>query len=508
MKKSALHTLLIGCLFLTLVANAQKSKERPNILFCIADDASMKSFGAYGDTFIHTPSIDSLAKEGVVFNNAYNGNPKCSPARACILTGKYSWQLKEAADHNGRFPSEFKTYPQLLANEGYNVGFSGKGWGPGVYDTADNPAGPEYNSIKITPPYENISNIDYAANFGAFLNEKGEEKPFCFWLGAKEPHRAYELDSWKKAGRELKEAVVPPFYPDNEIVRGDLLDYANEVEWYDIQVGRAIQILREKGLLENTMIVVTSDHGMPFPRVKGQIYEEGFHIPLIFYWKGKIYPGRTVNDFVSFSDLAPTFMEVVGALPHRQMTGGSLIKQLLSPKSGQIDPSRDHVLLGKERHDVGRSNEDGTDLAYPVRAIRNDSLLYVHNIKPKRWPVGNPEYGFLNCDGSPTKTYLTDLKPGDKEYFFFEMNFDKRPEHELYNIQEDPHCINNLADLPEYAVQIKKLRTQMETELIAQGDPRTLGNGDIFDNYIYYGKRLDYKTGERISPLNYVKQDE
>ena len=508
MKKPALHTLLIGCLFLTPLANAQISTERPNILFCIADDASMKSFGAYGDTFVSTPYIDSLAKEGVVFNNAYNGNPKCSPARACILTGKYSWQLKEAADHNGRFPSEFKTYPQLLANEGYNVGFSGKGWGPGVYDTADNPAGPEYNSIKITPPYENISNIDYAANFGAFLNEKGEEKPFCFWLGAKEPHRAYELDSWKKAGRELKEAVVPPFYPDNDIVRGDLLDYANEVEWYDTQVGKAIQILREKGLLENTMIVVTSDHGMPFPRVKGQIYEEGFHIPLIVYWKGKIYPGRTVNDFVSFSDLAPTFMEVTGSKPHRQMTGGSLMKQLLSPISGQIDPSRDHVLLGKERHDVGRSDQDGTDLAYPVRAIRNDSLLYVHNLKPKRWPVGNPEYGYLNCDGSPTKTYLTDLRPGDKEYFFFEMNFDKRPEHELYNIQKDPHCISNLANLPKYANQIIKLRTQMETELIAQGDPRTLGNGDIFDNYIYYGKRLDYKTGERISPLKYVKQGE
>ena len=133
--------------------------ERPNILFCIADDASMKSFGAYGDSFVNTPSIDSLAKEGVVFNNAYNGNPKCSPARACILTGKYSWQLKEAADHNGRFPSEFRTYPQLLANEGYNVGFTGKGWGPGVYDTADNPAGPEYSSIKITPPYKGISDI-------------------------------------------------------------------------------------------------------------------------------------------------------------------------------------------------------------------------------------------------------------------------------------------------------------------------------------------------------------
>lgn len=132
----------------------------------------MKSFGgAYGDTFINTPNIDGLADNGLVFENAYNGNPKCSPpARACILTGKYSWQLKEAADHNGRFPLEFKTYPQLLAKKGYRVGgYTGKGWGgPGVYDTKDNPAGPKYNTIKLEPPYKGITDVDYAANFEVF----------------------------------------------------------------------------------------------------------------------------------------------------------------------------------------------------------------------------------------------------------------------------------------------------------------------------------------------------
>lgn len=484
----------------------QNSPKKPNILLCIADDASMKSFGAYGDTFINTPAIDSLAQQGLVFNNAYNGNPKCSPARACILTGKYSWQLKEATDHNGRFPSEFRTYPALLAQEGYHVGYTGKGWGPGVYDTKDNPAGPEFNKLTLTPPYKGITNIDYSGNFEAFLDKNESNDPFCFWLGAKEPHRFYELDSWKKAGKKLEEADVPPFYPDNEIIRGDLLDYANEVEWFDTQVGRAIKILKQKGLLNNTLVVISSDHGMPFPRVKGQIYEEGFHVPLIAYWKGKILSGRTVDDFVSFSDLAPTFMQVTGTTPHEQMTGSSLIDILTSQKSGQIDAARDHVLLGKERHDVGRSNEDGIDLGYPVRAIRTSKYLYAHNIKPERWPVGNPEFNFMNCDGSPTKSYLTDLKPEDEEYPFFEINFDKRPEEELYNIQQDPHCMKNLANLPEYAEAMKQLRSTMEKELVSQGDPRTLGNGDVFDNYIYYGKRLDYKTGKRLPALNYVKQ--
>ncbi|MDO7173147.1 sulfatase [Mariniflexile sp. AS56] len=495
-------SLLLGCR--TKQTNiSNKSEKQPNILFCIADDASMNSFGAYGDTFISTPSIDNIAKEGVVFNNAYNCNPKCAPARACILTGKYSWQLKEATNHNPKMPTEFKFYPELLQQNGYNVGFTGKGWGPGVFKGDINPAGPDYSSIKLTPPHKGISNIDYAANFEKFLNENNSKAPFCFWLGAKEPHRFYELDSWKKENKKLADAKVPPFYPDNDLIRGDLLDYAVEVEWFDTHVGKAIKLLEDKGLLDNTLVIITSDHGMPFPRVKGQIYEEGFHVPLIAYWKGKILKGRTVEDFVSFPDIAPTLMEVAGLKPHEQMTGKSFKNLLESEKSGQIDAANDHVLLGKERHDVGRSNEDGTDLAYPVRAIRDNKFLYVHNIKPERWPVGNPEYDYMNCDGSPTKSYLTKLKPDDSEYHYFEMSFDKRPEEELYNIQDDPNCMNNLAGLPEYIQIAKNMKRQMEAELIAQGDPRTLGNGDVFDKYKYYGPGLDYKTGKRTKAPKY-----
>ena len=285
---------------------------------------------------------------------------------------------------------------------------------------------------------------------------------------------------------------MPGFYPDNEIIRGDMQDYAIEVEWYDTHIGEAIKALEERGLLDNTLILITSDHGMPFPRIKGQIYEEGFHVPLIAYWKGVIQPGRKITDFVSFPDVAPTIMEAVGMKPHEQMTGKSFLDLLISQKSGRIDENRDHVLLGKERHDTGRANEDGIDLAYPVRAIRNDEFLYAHNIKPERWPVGNPEYGFRNCDGSPTKSYLLEIEEGSEEYKYFEMSFGMRPEEELYNIQDDPDCINNLATLPEYAEVKAQLRQQMEAELKEQGDPRILGNGDVFDNYPYGGRQLDY----------------
>ena len=487
------HLFILFILFLGLHLHAKNSAgKRPNILFCIADDASMKSFGAYGSTVAKTPAFDRLASQGVRFENAYNCNPKCSPARACLVTGRYSWQLKEACNHFAKFPPEFALYPHLLMKAGYHVGYTGKGWGPGRYDGKYNPAGPAYNKIRKRPPYKGIHPCDYAANFKLFLDEKKSDQPFCFWFGAHEPHRIYEKGSWKKTEHKLADVDVPPFLPDNDIVRGDLLDYTLEVEWYDLHLGRIIKLLKENGLFDNTLIIVTSDHGMPFPRVKGQIYEEGFHIPMIAYWKGVIQPGRVVEDFINFPDVAPTLLEVAGEPIHAQMTGRSFLDLLKSKKSGQIDPTRNHVLLGKERHDVGRANADGTDLTYPVRAIRTKDFLYVHNIKPERWPVGNPEYGYRNCDGSPTKRYITQLKVGDPEYHFYEMCFGKRPEEELYQIRKDPDCMKNLANNPEYAAVKKQLRTQMEAELTQQGDPRTLGNGDVFEHYQYQGRKLKY----------------
>ncbi|CAA6676270.1 MULTISPECIES: sulfatase [unclassified Lentimonas] len=497
--------LLVAALSFSSAWGASSDKQpttaaRPNILFCIADDASMRTFGAYGGTTIETPAFDRLAAEGALFENAYNCNPKCAPARACLVTGMFSWQLKEAGNHFSHFPSEFAFYPHLLMEAGFHVGVTGKGWGPGTYETKHNPAGPAYDEIKLKAPYKSMSNVDYGANFAAFLDEKPADAPFCFWFGTFEPHRAYEKGAWKKAGMKLEDAVVPPYFPDNAVVRGDLLDYANEVSWFDLHLGKAIAALEERGLLENTLIIVTSDHGMPFPRIKGQIYEEGVHVPMVAYWKGVIQPGRVIEDFVNFPDVAPTFLEAVGYELHPQMTGKSFLDVLRAPESGQIDPTRDHVLLGKERHDTGTASEDGTDLSFPVRAIRTKEFLYVHNIKPDLWPAGNPEYGWRNTDNSPTKSYLTNLKPGDAEYSFYEMSFGKRAEEELYQIQKDPDCMTNLASNPEYTAVIAKLRKQMESELIEQKDPRTLGEGDVFDAYPYVGRQLDYKTGKTIAP--------
>lgn len=477
------HKLLALSIVIPAISvNAQKH-EKPNILFIIADDISRNSMGVYGCSYIKTPAFDRIANEGVLFTNAYTNNPKSAPSRAMLLTGRFSWQLKEACNHNPVMPEEWVFYPDILEKNGYKTGFTGKGWAPGVFPGEHNPAGPEYNELKLIAPYKYISNKDYVGNFEAFLDQNTDKKPFCFWFGTHEAHREFERDVHLKAGIDPKDVSVQKCFPDNDIVRRDLADYGVEVEYHDKQIQKCLDLLEERGLLNNTIIIATSDHGMAFPHIKGQIYNEAFHVLFAVRWGDKIKPGRTVEDFISFPDVAPTLLEAAGLKPHKQMTGKSFLGLLLSEKSGKLSKTRSYALLGRERHDLGRSDGDHLSVGYPVRAIRTDKYLYVKNFKPNRWPVGDPEYNYMNCDNSPVKTYLLEQKPSSPDYSYFLMSFGKRPDEELYDVILDPDCTVNLAQSPAY-YQIKTdLNKQMTKELRLQEDPRILGNGDIFDYY-------------------------
>jgi len=458
-----------------------QTARRPNILFFIMDDWSHGHAGAYGATWLKTPNFDRVARKGVLFTNVFTSNPKCSPCRASILTGRNSWQLKEAVNHYSVFPNEFAVYPSLLEKAGYAVGLTGKGWGPGDYRSTGfthNPAGHEFQKRTLKPPYAGIGNRDYAGNFDDFLAQKPKDSPFCFWMGTTEPHRFYEEGSGVRAGRNPADVKLPSYYPDHRTVRSDMLDYALEVEWADQHLGRALDKLEQTGELDNTLVLATSDHGMPFPRVKGQIYEHGFHLPLAACWGSQIQGGRTVDDLINVRDFAPTFMEAAGLKPAPTMTGSSMMDILKSPKSGIVDPSRNVMLVGKERHDLGRPNDAG----YPVRGIRTFAHLYVRNYEPERWPAGNPETGYRNVDDSPTKQFL--LSGFDN---YYRMSFGKRPPEELYDVKADPDCVKNLATDLNYAALKRKLLERMEEMLRAEGDPRMLGNASFFDTIQYTG---------------------
>lgn len=454
-----------------LLAIATQAADKPNILFAIADDATFAHFSAYGCRFVQTPNFDRVAKEGALLNNCFTPLPKCSPSRASILTGKYPWQLEDACDHYGIFPTKFKVYPDILEQSGYSVGFTGKGWAPGDWKAGGfkrNPAGVAYNGKNLEPPTSGISKNDYAGNFKAFLKARAKDQPFCFWYGGHEPHRPYELNSGAQAGKQVDQALVPSYLPNHEIVRGDLLDYAREIEWFDSQLGLMLAMLDEQGLAQNTVVIVTSDNGMPFPRVKGHVYEDGCHLPMAIRWPGVVKAGRVIDDFVSFVDLAPTFLDAAGIRPS-DVSGQSLVGLLRGTASG-----RDHVILGREREDLGRPNDEG----YPVRAIRTRELFYSHNFKPDRWPAGNPETGFTDIDNSPTKSLI--LSRRDK---FYDLAVTRRGPEELYDLHKDPACLNNVADEAQYAQAKAALWNQLRRELTEQSDPRILGNGDVFDQY-------------------------
>jgi N-sulfoglucosamine sulfohydrolase len=484
---------------------------RPNILFCLADDAGMH-MGAYGCSWVNTPGFDRVAREGVLFSQAYTPNSKCAPSRACILTGRNSWQLGEACNHVPFFPAEYRTSFEALGEAGYFVGHTCKGWAPGDPGEIDGKprelTGPAWNERKCDPPTPDISGNDYAANFGDFLDDRPDDTPFCFWYGCVEPHRGYEYGSGvAKGGRSIDEIDhVPGIWPDNEVVRNDLLDYGYEVEHFDRHLQRMLAILEERGELDNTLVIVTSDNGMPFPRAKGQEYEYSNHLPMAIMWRGGLAsPGRRVDDYVSFIDLAPTLLELAGvdadAAGMKPIEGKSLCEILRADRSGTIDASRDHVLIGKERHDIGRPG----DVGYPIRGIFQGGYLYLRNFETGRWPAGNPETGYLNCDGSPTKTECIKARKDPERRHFWEWSFGKRPEEELYHVAEDPDCLENLAGQSEHTGRLRELRKRMERELTAQGDPRMAGEGEIFERFLpnnpwlrgYYER---YMAGEPMKP--------
>ena len=492
-----------------VLAESKENARRPNILFAIADDWSFGHAGTYGCGWVETPNFDRVAKEGILFTRAYTPNAKCAPSRAIILTGRYSWQLEEAGNHMAIFPPKFGSFMERLEADGYSTGFTGKGWAPGfANDVNGKPrriTGQRYQGKTAKPPAKGISRIDYAANFADFLGSGSEGKPWAFWLGTTEPHRGYEYRSGVRLGKKLGHIErVPGYWPDNETIRNDMLDYAIEVEHFDNHLGKALALLEAVGELDNTLIVATSDHGMPFPRAKGQAYDHSNHIPLAIRWANGIKgAGRVVGDFVDFADLAPTFLEagqVSDAGPIMQpISGRSLFPIFTSEQTEQGKPHRDHVLVGKERHDIGRPNNWG----YPIRGIVKGSMLYLHNFETVRWPAGHPTTGYLNCDGSPTKSQVLDLRRGGTNQDFWDLCFGKRPADELYDLADDPDCVKNLAGQPSHAGTVSELKKQLFRELTAQGDPRMSGNGGVFDSYPYSGASTDnfydrFMSGENI----------
>ena len=467
--------LLVGVFLLsiqTLISTETKTADKPNILFCLADDWGWPHAGVYGDQVVNTPTFDRLANEGVLFEHAYVSSPSCTPCRNSILTGQQFYRLDKGANLWSTLDVAYPNFMFLLREAGYQIGHWRKSWGPGDYTLggySEHPCGP-------------------SSTFEAFIENRDGQKPFCFWFGTSDPHRKYEKGSGADSGIPTDPIHVPDFYPNTEEVRSDIADYYFEVQRWDSDVARAIELLEQEGELDNTIVVMTGDHGMPFPRCKGNLYDWGVRVPLAIHWREKVKTHLTVRDFVSLTDLAPTFLEAAGVAIPEEFTGRSLIEVI----EGQKENDRDFIVFGRERHVPAQKNPSMK--GYPARAIRNEKWLLILNLESDRWPAGVPEDAthmigyFADCDDGPAKAQIMSMKNDPANGNFYDLCFSKRPAIELYDCLKDPDQVNNLAGDPDYAEIVAALRGQLENYLTNTGDPRFTNSPVKFDEYTYHGR--------------------
>ncbi|MGV3763949.1 MAG: sulfatase [Parapedobacter sp.] len=442
-----------------------KGQQAPNILVLIADDWGYPNAGVYGDNVVHTPNFDRIAKQGILFTKAFT-TPSCSPSRASLLTGQWPHQLEEGVHLKGFLNKKFPNYVELLAEQGYVTGHTKKGWGPGTYQLGGyehNPSGPRY------------------PDFESFFKNIADDQPFCFWFGSHDPHRPYKEGSGVKSGKSIADVKVPAFLPDNAVVRSDILDYYDEIERFDSDVGKILLILEAAGKLDNTLIVITGDNGMPFPRAKANLYDAGTRVPLAISWPARIKSGQLCPDFVGFIDLAPTFLAAADIQIPDAMVGTNLLPFMTGEK---VVARRDKMFMERERHARVREGNVG----YPSRAIRTNDFLYIRNFRPDRWPAGDPEFGsvrFGDIDKSPTKDYMMTHKDDSEVAPFFERAFMKRPVEELYDLRVDPDQLTNVVDVKRYAAVRRKLRKSLDRWMEETDDPRVDNGGDYLEDYPY-----------------------
>ena len=518
-----IFSLFIAFCGLVSTAFAAEKAPRWNILFVFADDwgryahcyAQIDNRASLNDV-ITTPNIDRVAREGILFRNAFVNAPSCTPCRSSLLTGRYFFNTGRGAILNGAvWDNSIPSYPLMLRDSGYHIGKSYKVWSPGT--PADAPFGgqkyayqngggaPNSFSQNATKLVEQGKSVPEARaqildavrqNFSDFFKDRKPGQPWHYFFGPTNTHRKWTKGSGKKLWGiepETLRGKMPKFLPDVPEVREDVADYLGECQAVDAYLGALMQMLENSGDAANTLVVISGDHGMPgVPSGKCNLYDMGVAVPLVIKVpNGKA--GRVIDDMICLPDLAPTFMEIGGVEVPKNLYGRSLMPILQSEKSGQIDDSRNWVISGRERH--VRAAREG-NLPYPMRSLHTPDFIYVRNFMPDRWPLGSPNgtgaapnndienetyVTFADMDASPTKAWLVQHKDDAQWKWYYDWAFGKRPAEELYDVKNDPDQIHNLAVDPKFATQKNFLAKRLMELLTQAGDPRVVGDGATFD---------------------------
>jgi N-sulfoglucosamine sulfohydrolase len=408
-------------------SEAAKPVNPPNILVFVADDAGMET-GCYGYPGIKTPTIDRMAENGLKFEKAFLTAPQCSPTRTSLLSGKFAHTIGTEDLHTG-LPEGIKILPAYLEEQGYFTGFMLKGhFGQNAADQfnwTDNGFWPDW-----VKGHWNENALGY---FTEFVNKAGEN-PFFMWMAFVDPHRPY-YDGVNDAPRVNDPAgvTVPPYLADTEKTRQDLADYYNYITRMDEHMGNMINVLREKGMLENTLIIYFSDNGAPFPRAKGTVYDAGIQTPFVACWPGHIEPGTSYPELVSMIDLAPTIIDVAGGEVPEDMYGNSL-KEVFYDQNVQ---GREYIFAERNWHGADEH----------IRCIRTNRYTLIRNSIKTELPHGSPSDVSSSPSWQELKRLLQESKLTPGQQRLFEA---PRPAIELYDLENDPDEFMNVANHPDY----------------------------------------------------------
>jgi len=417
----------------------------PNIILIVTDDQGLQA-GCYGDHVAHTPHLDALAARGARFTHAFATTASCSASRSVILTGQHNHLNRqyghEHAPHNFRTDTAIASLPRMLNEAGYHTILVGKlHVGPrDVYPFDTVLRAPSRNAVRMAEAFDE-------------LLKQRDDKPFFLYFCPIDPHRSGDIneDSPYKPNRfgnrerghegvqrvrpDPEQLTVPAYLPDTPQTRAELVEYYEAVNRIDQGLGRLIQILEDRGLADNTVIIFTSDHGPAFAGAKTTVYEPGLHVPFVVYHPRQSQPGRVSDAMISFTDITPTLLEFAGALPENAaFHGRSFLPVLL----GQDVSDRDKVYASHTFHEV--------TMYYPMRVVRERRYKLIMNLAhPLPFPFGSDLWI------SPTWQAQYEQCPDAMYGLRTVHDYLHRPRFELYDLQNDPHESRNLADDPAHA---------------------------------------------------------
>ncbi|MEM8968691.1 MAG: sulfatase [Bacteroidota bacterium] len=437
------YLLIVGVLSISFYSC---KPERPNLILIIADDMAWDDYGAYGHPTIRTPYLDTLAQQGIRFDQALLTISSCSPSRASIITGKYPHST-DAEQLHWPLPADQITFVEKLRAAGYWTGQAGK-WhlGEAIKDRFDKVMDVSTSGFQLPSggkamvQQENESGCEDWINI---LNARSKDTPFFLWLAALDPHRDYKPNSIAQPHTST-DVIVPPYLPDTPEVRKDLALYYDEISRLDAFVGELLQELDRQGIAENTLILFISDNGRPFPRDKTTLYDSGIKTPWVIRWPGQVVPGSVCQSLVSSLDIAPTFLKLAGLKPDQPFQGKDFSPLLSQPSQ----PIQEFIYAEDHWHDF----EDYT------RAVRTEQFKYIRNFYEDL--PNTPSADILRSSTFQVMKQLREVDSLNTAQLACFVS--PRPSEELYDVEQDPYELTNLAGNSEYAEILDDMRKKME----------------------------------------------